>query len=334
MTSPINYAQAIRLRPGMYLGHLNQTGIENQIADFLFSLNPIGQSAHFRFILDGDTICMGAEGIRTDKYKFYFDLRERNEYPAINSGLAQDSLTLFILACVSKTSKISLKTEQELYEVHGVANEFEIRRQTTIIPSHKYGHTIEMIFSPDKQIFKSLSLRFDYFVNFFRELSFLLPTITIELRNNITKEYIIFSNPRGMSDYTDNLFHQLQTRPIFRMDRKLKLQQHTLQVVIAYMPGYKYRNPIIKTWAEGDSMEAGSLPEGILRGIRKVFKGKNMNNNPQHHLVLCAHLRGDHLVFAGSTKDRLQMPELEKELENTIHSTLYKTDIQSINNIT
>ncbi|MDU1892949.1 MAG: hypothetical protein E6767_19895 [Dysgonomonas sp.] len=310
----VTLAESIRLRPAMYLGWLNQNGIEHEIAAFLFSLIPLDNSARFIFTLDGDTISMKAESIVTDKYKYYFE--PKDEYGKLwDNRRLHDPLSIFVLACASETSQLTVSGEKEIFRVSSIKNQFECKCE-----AHKDSlHTLEMSFIPDKEIFVSLRLRFDYFLNFFYQQSFLLPYLTIELNNKITHEHVIFSNSGGMSDYADTLFHQLGRMPEFRFDNKIKLSNYELEAVIAYMPEYCDKKPIIKMWAEGDYLYGGSLENGILKGISKAFPVKD---DPSKRLVLCAHIKGDYFAFEGSVKDKLKMSELETELEHIIFTEL------------
>ncbi|NDV60555.1 hypothetical protein D0T85_20915 [Bacteroides sp. 519] len=308
------YALAIRSRPAMYLGYLNQSGLEHCFADILFSLKPIEKKAYLLFALNRNTLHLKVKGIIPDAYTYCFKHSEEEFW---KHDQAKHGLAFFVLACTSESCRITIKNKKEIFEVESNRRGFNYRSESWQGHPDKEVNTLEIAFIPDKNIFKELNLRFDYFLNFFKEQSYLLPYLTIEAVNTLTSERTYFSNQHGMSDYVDALFHRFHLQPEVRLDKKIQLSAYNLDLVIAYLPSY-YNWHQIETWAGGTPLFGGSLENGILKGISSVFKNKSISANPLERLVVCAHLRGDTLTFAGSIKEQLDMPALEKELKKVV----------------
>lgn len=303
----ITLSEAIRLRPGMYVGWLDQRGIESVIADLLNSLSYPINLGLMKFVLQGDTINIRIEVIESSKYRKPFE-SSTPKYDRFSQ--------IYTLACLSSECKLLIEGEDNVVlDMTGNQGVFDTKIEIVDSYRYKHGRLLDFTFTPDKEIFKDLNLSYDYFLDFFQEQSYLLPKLIFIVDSH--SNHVQFANRKGIFSYADMILHKLRHRPRIKIDESFSIDDYVIQWSICFMYYHSFGETIhFKAWVNNESILGGSVHEGIRSGLNYIFEKQSKENQDQ--IFVCLQIRGNTFSYQGALKLYLDMPLLEQKITDYI----------------
>lgn len=308
----------IRLRPGMYVGYLDNRGLKSMIGylfDDILSTNAENIEIYIDFKTDS-LISIKFEDIETELFiETLENLNVKNKL--ISFGLP-------VIIGVSEEVNISITNNFSAYSLTSVKGNFKFKKEK--ISSQL--NSMEVVYQIDQAIFKDTQLNYDVINQFFRMYAYLNPTCKIishDSRRQI-QQTNIFDYPKGLSHFLDyKICEQLHGISIFRLDLSTKIDEYEYQVCISYLDVWLAQTHI-QTYANYDELIfGGSLEDGIIDGLYIAIKQtankkqvKIDRRKIKKQLILLAVIKGETFEFYGSTKIKLSMPKVRKKIKEFI----------------
>jgi len=315
MIEKIDVLDHIRSRPGMYIGALDHSGV-NEIVYYLIQNFIATEFYEISFTLEkNNRVIIESRSSKSstfisDAIKNISDCKNAHFHLSIATLIAlSDSLTIEINDFpVLNSHKGIFKIENEIIDAAG---------------------KMRFAFIIDKEIFKELSLSYLHLNTVLRRFAFLNSKLKIKSIDESSDELQInvFHYPHGLSEITD--FELVKN---FRYDSpffKLKFDKKTdfsYSISLAFVGGWSLK-PKIKVYANyKQTILGGSLLDGILQGFKKFLKEMTLKNNLKlnisnkklkNHLLLYASVNGE-LSFLGSTRWKLGTPEVQSEIKEFV----------------
>ncbi|MDF9826845.1 DNA gyrase/topoisomerase IV subunit B [Ereboglobus sp. PH5-10] len=344
--------EAIRARPGMYLGWPNIKGLCHLLVAFLDDL--LADSANntnsgrgenndiprveFEFHPGRKKLSISVMGVRTKPVldaMGVLDSRPKTPLLFYPGSEARFHLDLSILVAATETFCA------RIYQTDSPMLKFQSQRgKYTIETIHPEKNTsagddiakgvMKFEFTLDSEIWHTTILPFDQITEALREYALLNPRVTIVCTDRQTEvvQRRFFHYKRGIFDEFDNII-------------LLKKSENTACLHIeAEDSGRVYRIGIcidpmqcdgrVRSWCgSSETKEGGSLINGILDGIIAAFR-KNAKDWPHgikvsrksivEHVFILAAVGGQmgDVRYAGATKDKLDMPALQKYVKRLV----------------
>ncbi len=312
----IKMSEHIRKRPGMYVGPLNVAGFNHMLELFFEELlkdcykDPIFEIEFLplnRFEL---------KVINIDTAKLFFRIEHLN---------SKDSLGLAVF--ITLNSNISISTDLPISVIlHGKNGNNKITKPATVPEKSN----IIIDYTLDTETFTEFSFSYEQTNIFLRQFAFLNPSLKIISIDRITEELQrnIFCYPTGIFKQLDFIVSkQLYGKPLLRVDIEKQTDKFFYQIGICY--AYLYTdNAVVKSYAGNiETYLGGSLPDGIIAGLIKALKYTAQKENFEvaiskklvlEDLNLIAAIKGEDLIFYGSTKRKLRMPKLRNEVKEIV----------------
>lgn len=189
----------------------------------------------------------------------------------------------------------------------------------------------------DPEIFKSFTLIYEHINDFLKQFAYLNSSLNIisidksgeELQRNV------FYYPSGIFKQLDDAISRLQcAHPWLKLNISSEIGNFSYNIGICYL-NWQTQNACIKTYAGNTEMlYGGSLIDGILDGIIASIKALAYKENVDititkkivaNRLMIMAQVRGKDIEYVGSTKSRIGMPKMRKEVKKLVsdHLTTY-----------
>lgn len=315
------WREHIRKRPAMYMGLTNVSGF-TQVLEYFFEelLNDSLSNPVFEIELISITR-LNIKLTNIDAKKFLLRFNE-----LYSKNKIQGALGLAILLALSSTILITINDSPAAILLQGKKDTNEII--SSIEATGEKGIIID--YTIDNEILKDINLDYEVINNFLQQFAFLNPSLKIISTDKTTNELQrnIFYYPTGIFKQLDiHLLKQLYGVP------RLKYYIEKDTGIYSYKIGLCYGNlwpekTLIKSFAGNTETHlGGSLPDGVLAGliqtIKYFAKKENTKINISKKLALeglnlIAVVKGENLVFAGSTKIKLGMPKLRSEVKKIV----------------
>ena len=317
----IPWREHIRMRPAMYMGLTNVSGF-TQVLGYFFEelLNDSISNPTFEIeFISTSRLNIKITNVDTKRFLLRF-----NELHSVNK--IQGALGLVILLALSSTILITINNSPTATILQGKKDTDEIISSTKATEEK----SIIIDYTIDSEILKDINLNYEIINDFLQQFAFLNPSLKIistDKTNNELQRNIFFY-PSGIFKQLDiHLLKQLYGAPRF----KYYIEKDT--GIYSYKIGLCYGNlwpekTLIKSFAGNvETHLGGSLLDGVLAGLIKTIKHfakkENTGINISKKLVidglnLIAIVKGENLVFAGSTKVKLGMPKLRKEVKEIV----------------
>jgi DNA gyrase subunit B len=288
--------EAVRKRPGMYIGDTNEKGLHHMIYEVID--NSIDEAmAGFCNKIDIKINKDGSVSVTDNGRGIPVDIHPTEKIPAatvvltiLHAGGKFDNNTykvsgglhgvgVSVVNALSKKLIMTIKKDGKIYE-----QSFEKGKPVTelevIGSTNRTGTTIQ--FYPDDTIFETIEFKDSILVKRFEELSFLNPKITINYENEITKVKKSFHSEGGIKDFVLTLTKKEKVSDViyFKEESETEEDRFEAEVAICYDVGYtentlSFVNNIHTV--DGGTHESGfkaGLSKAIINYINKEMKLK------------------------------------------------------------
>ena len=288
--------EAVRKRPGMYIGDTNEKGLHHLIYEVMD--NSIDEAmAGFCNKIDVKIYKDGSVSVSDNGRGIPVDIHPTEKIPAatvvltvLHAGGKFDSDTykvsgglhgvgVSVVNALSKKLIMSIKREGKIWE-----QTFEkgkpITELTPISNTNRTGTTIH--FWPDDEIFETTEFKSSILIKRFKELAYLNPQITINFENEQDKTKESFHFEGGIKDFVLTLTNKEKVTDViyFKEETITEEDRFEAEVSLCYDTGYS-ENCIsfvnnIRT-IDGGTHESGfkaGLSKSIINYINKEMKLK------------------------------------------------------------
>jgi len=320
--------EAIRKRPGMYVGSVGASGLSHIILEVISNsidehLSGYGTTIKITLHEDGsisieDDARGMPIGIMKDGSQSLISLLTKlhtggkfgdcgyNSSGGLNGvgAKAANALSKWLIATVKRDGAI-YQAKFERGEVRGGVE--EIGKATST------GTTLH--FLPDDEIFTTNKIDFNSIKTQVQELSFLSKGLKFELENKITKEKIEYLSENGLLDYINalNKDKKLVNKNVFYCENEI--EDATVEVAMQFNTGTSER---VKLYTNNIPNSAGTHLTGFRSSFTKtindyakrenIFKDKDSNltgEDLKEGLTLIINIKMPEPVFDGQTKEKL-----------------------------
>lgn len=296
----LTFEQAVRKRPGMYLGAINGKGIINLFCGM---------------IKDSIVAC------KTANIFFTISIAPDDR---LSLQINTDSDTS---AIVQKFSDNQWSNELTHFRVlSAIAEKLEVSENTE-------GLTIN--FRLDKSVFENTTVDYQ---NLTEELTILalLNRVTEILVKDTTQKHLnqnYFHFPTGLFYLYDRVKEDVLGKPEFEIFYDDRVKENTYQIALAYRTDWLPSSSVTSFANDIHTKCGGTLVDGILDGLvsacRKYVTANNLNTHKikrekfHNGLTIVCAVRCNKLSFAGSTKDTLATKEVRTQAKKIISKLVY-----------
>lgn len=334
----LEWPDTIRLRPGMYLGHVNINGFINNLKGVLTSsLNILGSDTFSFELIDTHT---GIFKFQNIKYPIRNQWSKWSPNPLqpflIELSVLNALSEVFIVELLDRKSNTLIKQEF----TKGVL----VKGEPLHNPVHSDYFTIR--FTLDKDIWGStFQWHQDYINTEIKEFTYLFKNIKFKmlysLDNTPCQSIYYFKN--GLYDKVKlaKLKDKYNDNPIIYLDQFI----HGFRIEIAFILSYySYSNhTVLNSYVNTyKTTMHGSHVDGLLKGIRLGFKNYIKSNTPEgdykitkatlrKNIIAEINIHLDSPCFIGCTREQLDNPEIIKPITQLVSETLYNELLKDSN---
>ncbi|MBP6731675.1 MAG: hypothetical protein KA149_06440 [Chitinophagales bacterium] len=308
----------------MYIGDLQQTGFKNLLGYFLEDIT--------KHALEKPSL--GFQFYRGNRFSIEIkNIATNNFLDIINSMQTtfKDCFGIKVLSALSSVIKISIVNKPSVITYLGGAGNLTCETST----SEESENKVLIDCTLDASIFKTFEIHYDHANAYLKQFAMLNPGLQIISIDNTTDEQQrrVFSYPTGVLHEFDFALASEPYNPKQQMLLKLTetVDEYEYRIGICYSDRYT-QNSFLKSYAGNiHTFENGSLVDGILAGIKQTVKtlGKQKNvvvlitrKEILRNLTLIAAIKGPDYNWYGSTKWKLEMPKVQKEVHKLVFNKL------------
>ena len=322
----LDWKDHIRLRPGMYIGNLFTYGFWNMILYIIQdSISKTDSKFQVHIKTKNKVISIFIESNNTELQFKYLE--------KIEIYLKDSLFGIPVILALSKESKIEIIFNQKKGKIisqNGIINNVEYAS----IKNKKNSTFIE--FEIDDTLMQVDNLNFDYLCNNIQKFAYSAKNISFICEDIPTNQLRKFYYQNGIKDLFNLKNFEFLNNDNHRLYLTTKINEYEYMICIN-LNGYKHGQPNI-TYANNHlTIEGGSLENGIKKGVisavQKYKKIKKEESNlfyydKKYYLKYClfivAQFKGENINYAGSTKDKIEMPKIEKDISNFIYEEVLK----------
>ncbi len=305
--------EAVRARPGMYIGSLHRAGIFylfKEIIDFGLKNSDWKK---LKFLLKKN----GSYRLEYDSFWFETTKQEKNLFEFLNERRKDDTYNLGFSILTALSSDIT----------------FRLKNQTIIFHKGQYQKSLNEInknFTIDFKLdddFFPIPLPISMLHQLLQEFSFLNPHRTFALIDKNNNTQFSIASKGGLLDYLHLLSFSknVLTNPIKIVFSKLT---YKIEVVFSFIESstkYKDKFQMLYYVNGHNCNEGGTHQKAFEKAIKESYKDLNLENYI-HVLevvgVLHLQVPENEVFFAGATKARLDIPHIEQWLTKSIKNTI------------
>ena len=343
--------EAVRKRPGMYIGSTDATGLHHliwEIFDNAVDEALAGYATEIKLTLkrDGSVVvedngrgipvdlhASGKSGVETVFTELHAGGKFNTEAYQTSGGL--HGVGSSVVNALSTRLEVCVYRNKMAYETKFKHGDHIVQRTTAVGPTSKRGTRVQ--FWPDYALFKHAKISYEVVNERLREASFLLSGIRISLVDEHTKQREDFQFSDGIRAFVGFINSNKTTISDTLLIRERHPGHKTeVEIGLQYNDGY---NETIVSFVNNIKTKDGGTHEAAFKAtLTKVIndyarekhflKAKDANFEGADIreglvAVIAVKIPENLLEFVGQTKDRLSTPEIKKLIEDALSKQLY-----------
>jgi topoisomerase-4 subunit B len=341
---------AVRKRPGMYIGSTDQRGLHQLVWEIMDNSIDEALSGF------GDEIRLT---IKSDNSVIIEDFGRGLPYKKHQSGLYTTEVIFNMLHSGGKFSEASgYKVSGGLHGVGAaVVNALSLFLEVTIYrdnyihqqrfsdggkkigPLKNLGATKKrgtvVWFKPDPKVFSTTLFNYDYIKERMKESAFLIPNLKMVLNDERNNQKEVFQYERGIVEFVEYLSKGKSFDEVKRLSGTYQARkEHTISIETAVSFTSSYQENIISFVNNVRTKDGGTHETGFKSALTRAFNDyarkygflKEKDNNIEGvdlregiTAVLSLRIPESILEFEGQTKSKLGTPEARAAMENVIY---------------
>ncbi len=338
--------EAVRKRPGMYIGSTDIHGLHHLIWEILDNsideaLAGFATKINLKLNKDGSiTVQDNGRGIPVDKHKSGYSGIEL-VFSKLHAGakFGSDSgyktagglhgVGASVVNALSSFVKIVVWRDGFEWNLNFLNGGKKVSKLVKVKKSNKKGTAIT--FKPDGMIFSNTEFNFDMIINKSRESAFLVENLEIKAQDNINDRVEVFKFKNGLVDFMKFITTSKPVASLIQLSNTfLDIKS---KVVLQYNKSDKEN--IISFVNNVKTSDGGTHENGFKTGLTKAIKNyiKNQNIKERYPIegqdireglsvIISIYINENKLEFEGQNKHKLSTIDARSAVENTISQNL------------
>jgi len=337
--------EAVRRRPGMYIGDTGIRGLHHLIFELVDNSIDEVMAGYCNYILvelkkDGSVVVAdNGRGIPVDIHPqakkpalevvlttLHAGGKFSNSIYKISGGL--HGVGLSVVNALSSKLEVEVMRDGKIF-YQGYEKGKPVMPLTVRGEADETGTKIR--FYPDSEIFETTKFDYDIVANRLRELAFLNPNVTIELRDERTGKSNVFKYEGGLLEFIEYLSKgkEILHEPIYMRREEENL---IVEIVMQYNSGY---DELILSYANNiHTIEGGTHVTGFRTALTRVVNNFARNwglwkeneslsgDDVREGLTAIVSVKVPDPQFEGQTKTKLGNTEVRKFVEKVVEEEL------------
>jgi len=333
--------QAVRKRPGMYIGSTASRGLHHLISEVVDnSIDEVlaGYCENIKVVIHSDnsvTVIDDGRGIPVDPHPIYKKSALELVMTSLHAGGKFDNKIYRVAGGlhgvgVSVVNALSEYLEAKVFRKGKVWRQKYIRGKPTT-PVECIGETssnkkgTEIIFKPDKEIFESLNFDWEKVASRLRELAFLNEGLKIEIEDERNGKSEVFKYEGGIRAFVKYLNRNREL--VFEEPVYIKGERNSTSLEVAILYNQSFIEDIFAFVNDINTEEGGTHLSGFKAALTRVINDyiKKAGNNKENLLLgediregltAVINMKLPNPQFEGQTKTRLGNSEAKGIVES------------------
>ncbi len=335
----------VRKRPGMYIGGVNSAGLHHLVWEIVDNsvdeaMNGYASEINVTLQRDGQTITVSdnGRGIPVDKHPKTGKPALEMVLTVLHAGGKFDGknyktsgglhgVGASVVNALSKELTAVVKRDGAQYRMQFSKGILQGKLQRLKGAIRGTGTTIT--FSPDPTIFPKTQFDSETIRQRLETVSFIHRNLKVSYTDEAAGTKETFQHEQGIVDFLSKVLKQRSARPIHEMPFVLRdEQEHRLELVFQWSES---TDEHVRSFVNGIPTAAGGSHEigfrsGLIKGVRNYIDTHNLtprglkisSEDIREGLVAIVSVFTPEPQFQGQTKDRLNNPEVQPFVENSL----------------
>lgn len=340
--------EAVRVRPGMYIGSVDSRGLHHLIWEVLDNaideaLNGYGKTIKITLNKDGScSVADEGRGMPVDQHKTGKSALEiiftvlhaggKFEEGAYKTSGGLHGVGAAVVNALSEWVDVEVCINKKRYHIHFSDGGKKVGKLEELGPTTKTGSTVT--FKPDKKIFSTTTFNLQTILTRVQEQAFLLSGVKLIVEDQISGKIHEYEYHDGLKSFMEFLNEDKDT---MHETHAFKQTVNGIEVNVAfqYIDGYQENMfsfvNLVRT-KDGGTHEVGyksgftkaindyARNYGILKEKDKNFEGNDIREGLTS--ILSVSVPENLLQFEGQTKGKLGTPEAKNAVETVVYDNL------------
>ena len=335
----LDWREAVRKRPAMYVGSTGIQGFINLLKGFFASFYQYLDTSSFANgrcvrIFDAEMFSFEITGKRSGIFRFE---KLKVQIPSnINENLQTIGFDFPVLNALSQKYEFTLfdKDEKEIFKQ---VYEQGILQIGKVDEKEYHPDTLEIKFEMDSSIWDEFEINPHFVAEVIEELAFLNKNKTFELKYSVNNEScrIVYQFENGLRDLIKIKGFKGIGPTIFGTEVEYQSENYSADICLSFWD-YSINEPFFKSFVNNlYTHEGGTHKKALLLGIGNALKKYVKEHKPNDFFVITnrtilscliggIHLKMKHPGFEGSTKNKLANKEIIKSISDFVFEKVYE----------
>ena len=341
---------AVRKRPGMYIGSTDQKGLHHLVYEIVDNLVDEALSDFADYITvdlnaDGSvSVSDNGRGMPTGKHQsgkptieiIFTVLHAGGKFGqgGYKSAGGLHGVGAAVVNALSSWVEVEVMRDGYTYTMRFENGGHPAGKLKKAKNNEKAAHGTKVTFMPDKTIFGSATISYDTISERMRESAFLLKGLTIEINDHRNEKSDTFHYEEGLKDFIDYLNEEKATLGEV-ISVSGEAEEFEVDFAMQYNDGY---SETILSFANNVRTPGGGTHEtGMKTGLTKAFndyarrfnllkeKEKNLEGSDIREgvsAVISVRIPEQYLQFEGQTQDKLGTPKARSLVDNFVNEQI------------
>jgi DNA gyrase subunit B len=338
---------AVRRRPGMYIGSTDARGLHHLVTEVVDnSIDEVlaGACTRIDVVLHADGSCTvkdDGRGIPVEEHPKYHRPTLEIVMTVLHAGSKFDKNVYKVSGGLHGVGVHVVNALSEWFEVRVRRNGHEYfqryERGAPVAPIQVVGASgttgTEARFKPDGSVLETVVFEKETVERRLKELSFLNPGVTIELRDERDNTAVTFHHAGGITEFVEDL--NASSNTLFRPPIYLHAKRDTTDIELALQYNDGYNETTLAFVNNINTVDGGTHVVGLRAGLTRTLndyarqrgfvKGDKENltgEDVREGLTAVLSVKVLEPQFEGQTKARLGNSEVKGQVESTVNEKL------------